>query len=318
MSFHDYSLPDGFQYGSTFGAGFNTVVQTTATGHEYRLARQSQARHRYRLMAGLRTQAEAMALKTFAMARRGSLHSFRLKDWIDYTSNDDGTTAASNLDQIIGIGDGTTTQFQLIKTYDETGPAPYVRTIELPVAGTVVAADDGVGTSSWTLSNPGGVLTFAAAPTAGHVITAGYQFNVPVRFESAMDQWAEMRADAFSVWTLEQMQCVEVLGEIEWPELWNPGGCIAHGAVSQDLTISYAQGLLHTIAPSAAINMFLPAPYRAVGGPRHFVISVTTGSAGTVQIRDDSGNTVGSAVAAGSVVQLGLVVSGGTATWVRY
>jgi len=318
MSFHDVSLPDSFQYGSVFGGGFNTVIQTTSTGHEYRLARQQQARHRYRLLKQLQTTDEALALKSFAIGRRGSLHSFRLKDWSDYTSAEDGRSTPTNLDQRIGVGDGTRKSFYLYKTYDESGDAPYQRLIELPIAGSVVCAIAGSGTSSFTFSNPGGLVTFSSAPGGGDTITAGFSFDVPVRFDGAIDSWNQMRSDAFSVWTLEQLECVEVLGEVQWPELWNPGGWKSHGATALDVSISYAEGSGHDFAPSTAINVFLPAPDRFVGGPRHFVIENLAGSSGTLQVRDDSGNTVGGTIAAGVIKQIGLSVSGGTFRWVIY
>lgn len=318
MSFHDVSLPNAFQYGSTFGGGFSTVVQGTSTGHEYRLARQQQARHRYRLLKTLQSQAEALALKTFAIARRGALHSFRLKDWSDYTSAADGTTAPTVLDSFIGVGDGAQVQFQLYKTYDQSGAAPYHRTIELPVAGTVVAALDGAGTGAFTFTNPGGIVTFTSPPGIGVIVTAGYQFDVPVRFDGAIDAWNQMRSDAFDAWTLDQLECVEVLNEIEWPETWNPGGWKDHGAIALDCGITYAEGIGHSFAPSTAVNVFLPAPTRSVGGPRHFVVECKTGSASTIQLRDDAGGTVGSTIGAGNTKIVGLVASGGSFRWLVY
>ena len=109
MAFHNVTFPEGFDYGSSFGAGFKTIVQESASGHEYRISRQGQARHRFRLLRSLETQAEAQAIKDFALARRGALHSFRLKDVTDYTTKADGTSAPSTDDQNIGTGDGTTT-----------------------------------------------------------------------------------------------------------------------------------------------------------------------------------------------------------------
>lgn len=320
MAFHNVSMPDAFQYGSVFGAGFATVVQETSTGHEYRLARQSQARHRYRLLKLLQGQTEAMALKSFALARRGAEHSFRLKDWSDYTSNADGITAPTNVDQLIGVGDGTTKAFRLYKTYDISGPAPYQRPIDLPVAGSVVVALNGSNSTAWTLTNPGGIVTFTTAPTAGVLVTAGFQFDVPVRFAQSVDEWTQLRSDAFLYWTLDQIECVEVLGEVATPELWEPGGWTDHGAITQDVTISYAQGRGHSFAPSTGLNVFLPAPgpTRAVGGPKQFVVENKAGSAGTIQIRDDAGGAVGSSLSAGAVVEVGLVESGGSFRWLVY
>lgn len=317
MSFHNVSLPDGFEFGSAFGGGFTTVVQETSTGHEVRLARQSQVRHRYRLRKELQTQDEALALKTFALGRRGALHSFRLKDWSDYTTATNGTAAPTMLDQVIGVGDGSETQFQMTKTYDVSGDEPYVRVIELPVAGTIVAAVAGVSAGA-TITNPGGLVTLSAAPTLGQIVTAGCQFQVPARFGAETDAWNALQADAFEVWSLQQLECIEVLGEVAWPELWNPGGATDHGSVSQSFAISYGEGLLHRCSPTTAVDMFLPAPDRMVGGHRHFVIVVEVGAAGSVQVRDDAGVAVGSALSAGDRAQLACSVVGSSFSWVIY
>lgn len=319
MSFHNVSLPDVFQYGSIFGGGFTTVVQETSTGHEVRLARQSQIRHRFRLLKELQSQSEAAALKTFAIARRGALHGFRLKDWSDYTTNADGVTAPTMLDQVIGVGDGTTTQFQMVKTYDASGDAPYARPIELPVAGSMVCAIAGVdATSGSTITNPGGLITLGSTPTVGQVVTAGCQFQVPVRFGAETDFWNMLRADAFSSWNIRELECIEVLGEIAWPEMWNPGGATDHGSVSQSFAISYGEGALHQCSPTTAISLFLPAPDRMVGGPRHFVIICAVGAAGTVQIRADDGTAVGSPIAAGASKRVGCFYASGSFSWVLY
>lgn len=314
MAFHNVRIPDDFAYGSVFGHGFATVTQTTSTGHEFRIARQAQARHRYTPLSPLKSQTDAAALKAFALARRNALHGFRLKDWFDYTSSEIGTDIPTLADQALGVGDGSRTQFQLVKTYDESGADPYVRPITLPVAGSVVVAVDGVS-ASFSVTNPGGLVTLSSAPSNGAVVTAGFEFDVPVRFESSVDEMLRLRADGFGAWTPDQLACIEVLDEIAWPELWNPGGATAHGTVSQSFAISYAEGELHTISPSSSISVFLPVP--RVGGPRHFVIANLSGS-NTIQVRDDAGNAVGSAIAALTTKRVGCVVSGSTATWMIY
>ena len=108
MAFHDVSLPSDFQYGSGMGAGFATIVQQTASGHEFRVARQAQGLHRLSLRKELQSSTEAQTLKAFALARRGALHSFRVKDWSDYSSASDGQATPTTLDVILGTGNGTT------------------------------------------------------------------------------------------------------------------------------------------------------------------------------------------------------------------
>ena len=321
MSFHNVSLPDDFQYASTFGAGFATVTQETASGHEFRIARQAQPRHRYRLRKALQSQTEAAALKQFGIGRRGALHTWRLKDWSDYSSASDGVSAQTNLDCVLGTGDGTETQFQLSKTYDATGTSPYVRTITLPVSSSTLVAVAGVSKTEgvdYTVSEPGGVITFGSAPTAGQVVTAGFTFDVPVRFESGFDSWNGLRADAYDVWALTDFDCVEELSAVESPELWFPGGGKDWETTSVDVSMTFAQGELHLFDPTTPISAYLPAPPTGfVGGPRVFVVSLDSGSSG-VQLRDDSGTAVGSQLTSGMTRSIGCLVSGGTVTWVVY
>ena len=119
----------------------------------------------------------------FYEARMARLRGFRWKDWADYKSCLPSATVAAT-DQLIGQGDGTATSFQLSKTYS-SGLQSYVRTINKPGAGTVLIAVGGVVQSSgWSVDTTTGVITFAVAPANGASITAGFEFDVPVRFDS--------------------------------------------------------------------------------------------------------------------------------------
>lgn len=312
MAFHNVTFPAGIAYGSRVGAGFNTLIQQTASGHEVRLSRQSQGRHRCVPVKQLQSQAEAMALKTFALARRGSLHSFRLFDVLDNTSAADGTSAPTATDIGIGTGDGTTTSFQLFKVYDGSGPAPYLRTITLTVAGSVMVAVDGTPTFDFWEAN--GVITLFTAPTLGQIVTAGFRFEVPVRFTKAVDEWAKLQIDAYQLWSMPDLECVEVLDEIEWPEAWSPGGDYSHGSTGSDIQIVAREGRLQRVTPTANINVILPAPDPFPGGEL-FTIANQAPSTYTVQVRDDAGNAVGSPIAAGATKRVWLSVSSGTAVW---
>ena len=125
-------------------------------------------------------------LISFFRARRGAARGFLLTDPTDFSSHGMVGTPTPN-DQAIGTGDGVTSSFQLSKTYGPpgaTGDALQLRLITRPQAASVIVAVNGVALSSgWTLE-AGGVISFASAPAQGAVITAGFLFDVPVRFES--------------------------------------------------------------------------------------------------------------------------------------
>ena len=66
-----------------------------------------------------------------------------------------------------------------------SGAQSWTRTITKPVAGTVRIAVGGVEQpSGWSVDATTGIVTFGAAPSAGIAITAGFEFDVPVRFDS--------------------------------------------------------------------------------------------------------------------------------------
>jgi uncharacterized protein (TIGR02217 family) len=76
-------------------------------------------------------------------------------------------------DQPIGVGDGTRKVFQLVKG---------TRTIAKPVAGTVKVAAGGVAVP-FTVDTTTGLVTLATAPAVGASVTAGFEFDTPVRFD---------------------------------------------------------------------------------------------------------------------------------------
>lgn len=87
---------------------------------------------------------------------------------------------------MIGTGDGVTTVFQLQKTY-VSGLQSYSRPIRKPVPGTVlvaIAEDPKVEGLEFTVNAETGDVTFALAPDLGTRITAGFEFDVPVCFDT--------------------------------------------------------------------------------------------------------------------------------------
>ena len=180
-SFHDVLFPLAIGLRASGGPEFATQVATSASGYEQRNAGWNDARLRFDAGIGLRSEADLRALLAFFRARRGRANGFRFTDPFDQVSRDDGGPPTAT-DQRLGAGDGVTTNFALVKWYG-TDAEPYPRRITRPQAGTVVVAVDGVVTTAWT---PGdlGTVDFAAAPAAGAAVTAGFAFDVPVRFDT--------------------------------------------------------------------------------------------------------------------------------------
>lgn len=186
-SFHDVRFPIAVSFGATGGPERNNEIVRLTSGAEKRNARFSQSRRRYDAGTGLRSLDDLHDVLSFFEARRGSLHAFRFADPFDKKScRPDETPAPS--DQAIGTGDGVNAVFQLTKTYGE-GADAYTRLVTKPVSGTVTVAVAGltqVEGTDFTVDFLSGAVTFdaGAIPASGATVTAGYEFDVAVRFDT--------------------------------------------------------------------------------------------------------------------------------------
>jgi uncharacterized protein (TIGR02217 family) len=187
MSFHDIRFPTAISRAAHGGPERRTDVVVLGSGAEERNARWANSRRSYNAGYGIKSLNDLHAVIAFFEERRGRLHGFRWRDPSDWKScpPEDQPTA---LDQQIGIGDGITVAFQLAKTYG-FGFNPWSRDIKKPVAGTVLVAVDGVvqtPATAYTADAATGLVFFQPGhvPASGKLITAGFEFDVPVRFDS--------------------------------------------------------------------------------------------------------------------------------------
>lgn len=181
MAFHPIRFPLDVALGARGGPERKTDVVTLAGGGEQRNGRWHHSRRRYNAGYGVKSRADMAAVLAFFEERRGRLHGFLWRDGLDFSSNGGAPTA---LDQAIGTGDGSKTAFQLSKRYGASFD-PYLRPITRPVAGSVRVAVAGVELmSGWTVDLSTGVVGFSVAPAIGATVTAGFLFDVPVRFDT--------------------------------------------------------------------------------------------------------------------------------------
>jgi uncharacterized protein (TIGR02217 family) len=178
MAFHEVRLPARLAFGSTGGIERRTEVVTLASGFERRATPWAHGRRRYLIGAGVRSLDDVAVLVAFFEARRGRLHGFRFRDFTDFRSCAP-SAAISPLDQTLGAGDGDRLIFPLIKRYGDVE-----RPIRKPVADTVRVAVDGVETAAFTVDPATGDVALAEAPPEGAVVTAGFAFDTPVRFDT--------------------------------------------------------------------------------------------------------------------------------------
>lgn len=184
MSFHEVRFPASLSFGSIGGPERRTDVVTLANGFEERNTPWRHSRRRYDAGVAMRSLEDIETMIAFFEARQGQIYGFRWKDWTDYKSC--GAKADVKFDdQVIGTGDDVTATFQLTKTY-RSGDNTYLRPITKPVAGTVRLGLDGLEqreSVDYTIDTTTGMVSFAHPVNAGVQVTAGFEFDVPVRFD---------------------------------------------------------------------------------------------------------------------------------------
>ena len=181
--FHEIQFPTAIAFHSRGGPERKTEIVTLGSGFEERNAVWANSRRHYDVGYGVKTLDNLHAVIAFFEARLGRLYGFRFRDFADFKSCAPNQ-AVTPLDQPIGTGDGATTQFQLIKSYN-SGPSNWVRTISKPVSGTVrVSIAGSEQTAGLTVNHSSGIITFGSAPATGATITAGFEFDTPVRFDT--------------------------------------------------------------------------------------------------------------------------------------
>ena len=179
QAFDDIRYPLALGRGTAVMPQFSTSIVITASGHERRNSAWSDARLRFDVGPGIRSEEELGILLAFYRARRGPARGFRLRDPNDFSSN--GMTGTpSAFDQLLGIGDGNETEFPLAKHYGE-GSEAQKRRITRPDPASIRVSVDGIETEAFTL-NDLGILRLDQAPDQGADVRAGFTFDVPVRF----------------------------------------------------------------------------------------------------------------------------------------
>ncbi len=196
MTFVDVRLPEDIERGAVGGPRFKTRVLQLDSGFEQRNIDWANVRAEYDISYGLMAMEDPLlttsvhAIRDFFYARQGRAHGFRFKDWSDYQIGDKDDAVNDN--QLIGLGDDSTTVFQVFKRYS-SGGVNHDRTIRKLVNGTVSVLLDGVVQSSGvTVDVNAATVTFDVAPasTGGtgpsseEVVAIACEFDVPVRFDN--------------------------------------------------------------------------------------------------------------------------------------
>lgn len=209
-AFHEVLFPLDIALKSAGGPQRRTDVVALGSGAEERNARWAHSRRRYDAGYGVKTHQSLSEVVEFFEERRGRLYGFRWRDRLDHSSAAPDA-AVSPFDQTIGTGDGTNASFALSKTYGSVY-SPYQRPIGKPVAGSVRIAVGGTEVAegtAFTLDPTTGVVTFLSGriPAGGAAVTAGYLFDVPVRFDT---DYLEVDLSAFAAGAIPKIPVVEI------------------------------------------------------------------------------------------------------------
>jgi uncharacterized protein (TIGR02217 family) len=206
-AFHEVSLPLALAIGVSGGPERLSDVVRLASGVESRNARWSGSRRRWEVGGAAMRADAAHELIAFFESRRGRVHGFRFRDPIDWKSCAPGV-ATDVADQPLGIGDGAVTAFQLKKRYVSGGEWTE-RVIRKPVEGSVVAAINGDVTVAFEVDHATGVVVFDTPPPEGAVLTAGFAFDVPVRFDAERLEMALLGNEAVRVLRVPLVEIAE-------------------------------------------------------------------------------------------------------------
>ncbi|KIC49101.1 DUF2460 domain-containing protein [Tateyamaria sp. ANG-S1] len=208
MNFHEVRFPASLSFGSVGGPERRTEVVTLANGYEERNTPWAHSRRRYDAGLGMRSLDDVETLIAFFEARMGQMYGFRWKDWADFKSG-----AASSdpdfLDQTIATGDGVRAVYPLVKTY-RSGSFSYERPIAKPVAGSVrvgLGRDEMQEGVDYEVDLTTGLITFQHPPEENEEITAGFEFDVPVRFDTDQIQTS---VASFQAGTVPNVPIIEV------------------------------------------------------------------------------------------------------------
>lgn len=209
-AFHEILFPLDIALKSAGGPQRRTDVVTLGSGAEERNARWAHSRRRYDAGYGVKTYEALSQVIAFFEERRGRLYGFRWRDRLDNSSAAPDAAIAAT-DQMLGFGDGATASFALVKTYGALY-SPYQRPIAKPVAGSVrvaVAGDEVAEDTAFTVDATTGLVTFLAGhiPPTGAAVTAGFLFDVPVRFDT---DYLEVDLSAFAAGAIPKIPLVEI------------------------------------------------------------------------------------------------------------
>lgn len=174
MSFLEIRFPESIAFNSSSILEFNTTIIKSKNGYEQRNINWNTNKMKFNIINGIKTKAELDEVITFFRNVRGAGYGFKFKDWTDYQVDN----------QYLGLGDGVTKEFQLIKSYRVSDNIVYYRKITKPVISTVRVFINDIESKDFNIDLTTGLITLNTVPEIDSTIKANFEFDVPVRFEN--------------------------------------------------------------------------------------------------------------------------------------
>lgn len=312
MGFHEVQFPTDLKFGSAGGPGYNTNIIETDSGAEERVARWDGARRRFNAAYNVKTLELLSTVQTFYIARSGPAYGFRFKDWLDYSTNSDDRSAPTPTDVQIGTGDGSETQFQLIKKYT-SGSTTKTRNINKPVIATTRVAIDGVEQLlGWSVDTTTGIITFSVAPALNAIITAGCQFDVPVRFGREVDELLSFEIAQKDFGNLPDIPLIEIIDPEPVSDEFLFRGS-AEVSLTANASITELTGFAIAVTATVGPHKYsMPDPSAmSLGGPYFHIENVGSNSFNIC----DEGENVLFALGAGESCLMSIFLISSTNTW---
>lgn len=172
-------FPDDIARGAEGGhGGFSTQIVTSAGGLESRNQTWQDAKGRWNVSRAVEAGNKHDLARAWLYKARGRLHTFRFKDWLDFSASRTGTDK--------GRLTGSVSTWQINKVYgSDDASFEYVRPLKRIVSGTVQIWRNNVLqviTTDYAVNNSTGVVT-STASWAGSTLEVACEFDVLCRFE---------------------------------------------------------------------------------------------------------------------------------------
>lgn len=208
-------FPDRLAYSSAVGPLFRTTKIETLSGRSFRNQEWPSHLWRFDVIPALRAHPEFKEdVINYYIAVAGGANGFRIKNPLDWKSCEIDETPTKD-DQLLGTGDGAEDEFQVVKSIT-VGALTTTKTIYKLVTGTLLVAVNGVLqtlTTDYTVDMDTGLIAFepGSIPPNTHDVTAGYEHDTPVSFESdALSVLLETRSGSDLLLTMSSLALVEL------------------------------------------------------------------------------------------------------------